>query len=131
MYATLRSVRLSSKKARVVSGMLRGRSAIEAFIWLGHVPSKAALVLRKVLRSAMANAEHNGKESLEHLVISEARIDGGASYRRFKPGSKGRAKPFRRPTSHVSIRLVCGGHHHHDHSSEDAEKAPAPAETKA
>lgn len=98
--------RISPKKAREVARVLRGRSANEALELLKFIPRKAARLLHKTLNSAIANAENNFNLNSGDLVISEAVVEEGPAFKRFKAAARGSAKPIRKRTSHLRIVLT-------------------------
>lgn len=98
--------RISPKKAREVARTLPGRTAGEATELLKFIPRKAARLLDKTLRSAMANAENNANLSAEDLVIREAIIEEGAALKRFRPCARGSAHPYKKRMSHIRIVLT-------------------------
>lgn len=103
--AQAKFVRLSAQKARIPANIIRGMNAIEAVSVLEYIPKKAAKEIKKVLESAIANAKYASAENIETLIISRITIDEASTYRRFKPGGRGSYKPFKRPTSHITIIL--------------------------
>lgn len=105
MKAHLRGIRISPKKANIVAGLVRGKSAAEALDILRFVPKKAAKLLYKVLHSAVANAEHNGGLNRENLTIKHVIVNRGAFYKRYLPSTRGRALPLHKPTAHITIEL--------------------------
>ncbi|MGH7340913.1 MAG: 50S ribosomal protein L22, partial [Candidatus Rokuibacteriota bacterium] len=91
-YARARFVRVSSRKAQQVLEQIRGRSVGEALATLQYTPRIAARLIEKVLRSAVANAEHNHQvRDLDALRIVRATADGGPSLKRVQPRAMGRA----------------------------------------
>lgn len=98
--------RISPKKAREVARVLRGRSANEALELLKFIPRKAARLLHKTLHSAIANAENNFNLNSGDLVISQAVVEEGPAFKRFKAAARGSAKPIRKRTSHLRIVLT-------------------------
>ncbi|HIK45610.1 MAG TPA: 50S ribosomal protein L22, partial [Leptolyngbyaceae cyanobacterium M65_K2018_010] len=96
--AVARYVRMSPRKVRRVLDQIRGKSYRDALIILEFMPYKACEPVIKVLRSAVANAEHNNGLDPVSLVISEAYADAGPSLRRFRPRAQGRAYQIRKPT---------------------------------
>jgi large subunit ribosomal protein L22 len=96
-------VRISATKVRQVLTLIRGKSASDAAAILRHTPKKAARTIEKVLRSAVANAEHNFGMDVNKLKVVQAAADAGVSMKRFRPVSMGRAHAFRRHTSHVTV----------------------------
>jgi large subunit ribosomal protein L22 len=102
--ARARFVRVSSRKARLVLDQIRGKSVGEALATLEFTPRLAARLVEKVLRSAVANAEHNHQvRDLDALRVVRATADGGPSMKRVQPRAMGRAFFIRHPTSHLTI----------------------------
>jgi large subunit ribosomal protein L22 len=104
--AIARYVRMSPLKVRRVLDQIRGRSYREALIILEFMPYKACEPVLKVLRSAVANAEHNEGLEPTDLVVSQAFADGGPSLRRFRPRAQGRAYQIRKPTCHITVAVA-------------------------
>jgi ribosomal protein L22 len=104
--ARARYVRTSARKARMVSGHLRGKSVQEARAILEFTPRDVAGDWRKLLESAVANAETNHELLEEDLIVREAFADEGPTIKRFRPRAMGRATPIRKRTSHLTIALV-------------------------
>lgn len=104
--AVARYIRMSPRKVRRVLDQIRGKSYREALIILEFMPYKACEPILKVLRSAVANAEHNNGLDPANLVISEAFADAGPSLRRFRPRAQGRAYQIRKPTCHITIAVA-------------------------
>ncbi len=101
--ATARYVRMTPMKARRVIDLIRGLSADEALAILKFAPQVAAEPVRKVLASAVANAENNERLDREDLVVTEAYVDGGPTLKRFRPRAQGRAYRIRKRTSHITV----------------------------
>jgi large subunit ribosomal protein L22 len=102
--ARARFVRVSARKARLVLDQIRGKSVGDALATLEYTPRAAARLVEKVLRSAVANAEHNYQvRSLDDLRVIEAIADGGPSMKRVQPRAMGRAFFIRHRTSHLTI----------------------------
>ena len=102
--ARARFVRVSARKARLVLDQIRGRPVGEALATLAFTPRAAARIIEKVLRSAVANAEHNHQvRNLDDLRVVQAVADGGPSMKRVQPRAMGRAFFIRHRTSHVTI----------------------------
>src|SRR3990170_5254010 len=102
--ATARFIRVPAKKARLVLDHVRGKSVGEALATLEFTPRAAARIIEKVLRSAVANAEHNHQvRNLDDLRVVHAIADGGPSMKRVQPRAMGRAFHIRHKTSHVTI----------------------------
>ena len=99
-------VRTSARKARLVCDHIRGKSVDEAYAILAHTPRHVARDWQKLLRSAVANAEHNHELVGEDLRISSVHADEGPTLKRFRPRAMGRASSIRKRTSHLSITLA-------------------------
>ncbi len=104
--AIARYIRMSPFKVRRVLDQIRGRSYREALIILEFMPYRACEPVLKVLRSAVANAEHNNGIEPASLVVSKAFADGGPSLRRYRPRAQGRAYQIRRPTCHITVAVA-------------------------
>lgn len=107
--AVARYVRMSPRKVRRVLDQIRGRSYREALIILEFMPYRACEPITKLLRSAVANAEHNNGLDPVDLVISEAFADAGPTLRRYRPRAQGRAYQIRKPTCHITIAVAPDG----------------------
>ena len=104
--AKLSSVRISPQKCRLVADQVRGLAVGNAMRILRFSNKKAAFLIRKLLNSAIANAEHNeGADDIDELVIRRIFVDQGSVYKRFRPRAKGRASPILKRTSHITIAL--------------------------
>ena len=102
--ARARFMRVSARKARLVLDQIRGRSVAEALATLQYTPRAAARIIEKVVRSAVANAEHNHQvRNLDDLRVHLAVADGGPSMKRVQPRAMGRAFFIRHKTSHLAI----------------------------
>jgi large subunit ribosomal protein L22 len=101
--ATARHVRMSATKARAVLDLIRGADVRSAEQTLRLVERDAAQVVGKVLRSAIANAEHNDDQIGDDLVVSACYADEGRTIRRFRPRARGRATRIRKRTCHITI----------------------------
>ncbi len=104
--ATARYIRMSPHKVRRVLDQIRGRSYREALILLEFMPYRACEPVLTVLRSAVANAEHNEGLDPASLVVSYAYADQGPSLKRFRPRAQGRAYQIRKPTCHITISVA-------------------------
>ena len=104
--ATHRYARISAFKAREVSREIQGRPAIDALQQLGFIPKKAAPLIAKTLKSAIANAEHNNNVRAELLVVKEAVIGEAPTIKRIRPKARGSAGPIRKRSSHIRIVLT-------------------------
>jgi large subunit ribosomal protein L22 len=98
-------VRVSPSKARRVVNLIRGLPAREALTVLQFAPQAASEPVYKVLASAMANAENNERLDPDSLLVSEAYVDEGPTFKRFRPRAQGRAYRIRKRTSHITVVL--------------------------
>lgn len=103
--AKLRFVRLSAQKARLVADQIRGLPVGKARELLAYSPKRAAKVIKKVLDSAIANAEHNNNLDIDELKISAIMVDQAATYKRIRARAKGRACRILKPTSHILVEV--------------------------
>ncbi|GAB6877319.1 50S ribosomal protein L22 [Thermaerobacter litoralis] len=101
--AVARFVRLSPRKARQVVDLVRGKPVGEALTLLRFTPKKAARIVEKVVRSAVANATNNHDLDEDRLYIAKAYVDEGPRLKRWRPRARGRAFPILKPTSHVTV----------------------------
>ncbi|AEH46195.1 MULTISPECIES: 50S ribosomal protein L22 [Parageobacillus] len=101
--AVARTVRIAPRKARLVIDLIRGKEVGEAFAILRHTPKAASPIIEKVLKSAVANAEHNYDMDVNNLVITKAYVDEGPTLKRFRPRAMGRASAINKRTSHITI----------------------------
>lgn len=111
--ATLRSVRLSPRKARLVADQIRGKKVHEARDILAFTVKRSSPVIAKLLESAVANAEHAAAEAgaridSDEYVVKQIMVDGGMVYKRFRAAARGRGMGRRRPTSHIKIVISDG-----------------------
>jgi len=107
--ASHRDARISPYKARAVIDLVRGKPVAAALDALAFEPRRAAPMITKVIRSAMANASNDLDVDLNALVVVDARIDGAGllnGRRRWRPRAMGRAYPILKRTSHISITLA-------------------------
>ncbi len=101
-----RYARISPHKARDVAREIQGMPVSVALDVLSFTPRKAAHLIGKTLKSALANAENNHELPVDGLVVKEAVVDVGPTLKRFKPRARGSAGPIRKRTSHISIVLT-------------------------
>ncbi len=126
MKAILRRVRISPKKVNLIAALVRKKKATDAVDTLKFTPKKGAEILRKVISSAMANAEENFKQDKETLMIKEIIVTEGSTYKRRVPISRGRAHPIMKRTSHITVTVEAA-----EKKEEKAEvKTKAKPETK-
>ena len=104
--AKLRGARLSAQKARLVADQVRGRQVEDALNLLTYSSKKGADVIRKLLNSAIANAEHNERADVDELKISEIYVDEGMTMKRIMPRAKGRADRILKRSCHISITVA-------------------------
>ncbi len=101
--AILKYVRVSAQKGRLVADQIRGLPVARALELLQFSPKKAAGHLRKVLESAIANAEHNEGADVDELKVATILVDGGPTLRRFHARAKGRGVRILKRTSHITV----------------------------
>jgi len=104
--STYRYARISAFKAREVTREIQGRSASDALDLLTFSPKKAAVMVRKTLKSAIANAENNADLKVDTLLVKEALVGEGPTFKRFRARARGSASPLRKRTSHIRIVLA-------------------------
>ena len=103
--ASAKSVRISPRKVGIVASLVRHRSVEDALTILEHTPRRAARHIAKVIESARANAEHNHNMKPDTLQIAAIDIGPAPSLRRFRPAAHGRANPYRKRSTHISVTL--------------------------
>ncbi|MFC7394850.1 50S ribosomal protein L22 [Scopulibacillus cellulosilyticus] len=101
--AVAKQIRVAPRKARLVIDLIRGKEVGEAIAILRNTPKAASPIIEKVLKSAIANAEHNYEMEPESLVVEKAYVDEGATLKRFRPRAQGRAGRINKRTSHITI----------------------------
>ncbi len=106
--ARLRRVRVSPRKCRLVADRTRGLLVAKALDFLKFSNKKSAFLVKKLLESAIANAEHNEGADIDELKVSSIYVDEGPTYKRFRPRAKGRVSPIMKRTSHITITLSDG-----------------------
>ncbi|MCP1676553.1 large subunit ribosomal protein L22 [Natronocella acetinitrilica] len=104
--AKLKFSRISPQKVRLVADQIRGKSVASALQFLEFSPKKGAAVLKKVLESAIANAEHNEGADIDELTVSTVFVDEGPVYKRIQPRAKGRANRILKRTSHITVKVA-------------------------
>ena len=105
MKASVKHLRVSPRKVRMVVDTVRGKSASQAMDILRFARKKAAMPVQKLLKSAVANAGENGVSNVDDLFIEHIVVDEGPTIKRYMPRARGRATPIRKRTSHVRIEL--------------------------
>ena len=103
--ASLKYVRVSSKKVVGLARLLRGKTAAKALAMTRCISSKSARLLKNLLMSAMSNAENNSNLPASDLVVSSMVVADGPVFKRFVPAARGSAHPIRKRTSHISVVL--------------------------
>jgi len=103
--AKLRGVRLSAQKGRLVADMVRGQAVENALNILQFSPKKGATIIRKVLESAIANAEHNDGADIDELTVKTIFVEKGAVLRRFTARAKGRGDRISKQTCHIYVTV--------------------------
>ncbi len=103
--AKLRYARSSAQKARLIADQIRGLPVEQAVNELTFSGRKAAHVMRKILESAMANAEHNEGADIDELKVSEVFVDEGPTYKRLRARARGRANRIFKRTSHITVTV--------------------------
>lgn len=101
--AVAQNIKVTPRKARLVADAVRGLSVANALSQLNVLHKRAAVPLKKVLDSAVANAVHNGKEGKGDLVIKEIMVNEGISYKRYHFAARGRIRPYKKRTSNIRV----------------------------
>jgi large subunit ribosomal protein L22 len=104
--AKLRGARLSAQKARLVADQVRGKRVEEALDILAFSNKKGAMIIKKVLESAIANAEHNEGADVDELRVSTIFVDEGLTLKRIKARAKGRADRIFKRTCHITVKVA-------------------------
>lgn len=102
--AQAKYIRIASRKVQIIVPTIKGKKVEEAIALLQFMPKKAARILKKVLHSAVANAEQN-KVDIDTLVVKTVLVDCGPTLKRFMPRAMGRATPILKRTSHITVLL--------------------------
>lgn len=103
--AILKGVRLSAQKGRLVADLVRGMPVDQALNVLAFSPTKGAKIIKKVLESAIANAEHNDGADIDALKVRRIYVEKGTVLRRFRARAKGRGNRIIKPTCHVFLTV--------------------------
>ncbi len=101
-----RHARISAQKARLVADQVRGMPVDKALTLLNFSNKKAAVLVRKVLESAIANAEHNDGADIDELKVSSIYVDQGPSMKRMRARAKGRGNRILKRTSHITVNVA-------------------------
>ena len=109
--AILRFVRVSARKARLVADVVRGKDVAEAIELLSFTDKKTAPIIKKLVESAVANAEQAARRSntdldIDQLYVKTVLVDQGPTLRRFRPRAQGRATKILKKTSHITVELA-------------------------
>lgn len=104
--AKLKGASISAQKARLVADQIRGKSVEEALNILTFSPKKASVLVKKVLNSAIANAEHNEGADIDELRVSTIFVDEGLTMKRILPRAKGRADRILKRTCHITVKVA-------------------------
>ncbi len=104
--AKLRFARISPQKCRLVVDQIRGLPVENALQILSYSPKKGAGIVKKVLESAIANAEHNEGLDVDELRVSRIYVDEGPTLKRIRPRAKGRANRILKRTSHITVMVA-------------------------
>ncbi len=106
--AAAKYVRISPRKVRLVMDQLRGKKVEEALNLLNFAPQKSAYIVKKLISSAVANAEENTEIDVDTLFVKTIYADEGPTLKRFRPRAMGRATRIRKRTSHITVILEEG-----------------------
>lgn len=104
--AKLCGAKLSAQKARLVADQVRGKQVDDALNILAFSPKKGAGLIKKVLESAIANAEHNEGADVDELRVSTIFVDEGTTMKRIKPRAKGRADRILKRSCHITVKVA-------------------------
>lgn len=104
--AKLKGARLSAQKARLIADQIRGKSVAEALNVLNFSTKKAAHLMKKILESAIANAEHNEGADVDELSVAKVIVDEGVTLKRIKPRAKGRADRILKRSCHITVAVA-------------------------
>ncbi len=103
--AIVRGVRLSADKGRLVADLVRGKKVDQALNILTFTPKKAAVIIKKAIESAIANAEHNDGADIDELKVTSIYVEQGATLKRFSARAKGRGNRISKPTCHIFVTV--------------------------
>lgn len=105
VFAQHNNARISAQKARLVADMIRGKDVAQALNILTFSPKKGAELIKKVLESAIANAEHNNDADIDELKVVTIFVDKGPSLKRFQARAKGRGNRIEKQTCHIHVTV--------------------------
>lgn len=103
--ASVKFVRVGAQKARLVADAIRGKNVNDAIRTLAFMPKKTAVLLKKLIESAVANAEQKKVIDVDNLYVKTVLVDKGPDYKRYRPRAQGRAFQVRKKTSHINVVL--------------------------
>ena len=103
--ASLQFARVGCQKARLVADLVRGKDVNEAVKTLTFLNKKTAILVKKLIESAVANADHKKTMDIDRLYVKKITVDGGPALKRFMPRAQGRAFQIRKKTSHINVVL--------------------------
>lgn len=106
MKAHLKNYRQAPRKVRLVADVIKGKKVPQALVTLSFLPKRAALPIKKLVESAVANAKSSKGLEADALTVANVRVDKGVTFGRFMPKARGRATPIRKMTSRVSVELT-------------------------
>ncbi|MDP2640645.1 MAG: 50S ribosomal protein L22 [Betaproteobacteria bacterium] len=129
--AKLYSVRLSAQKGRLVADQIRGLPVERALNILAFSPKKGARIIKKVLESAIANAEHNDGADVDELKVTRVLVEKSATLRRFAARAKGRGARISKPTCHVFVTVGDAPNARRAQKSRPAQKSSAAGKAKS
>jgi len=104
--ARLKHARISPQKCRLVADQVRGMPVEKALQLLAFSPKKAAAIVKKLLESAIANAEHNEGADIDELKVNSIFVDEGPTMKRWRPRAKGRVNQILKRTSHITVTVA-------------------------
>ncbi len=104
--AKLKNARISAQKARLVADQIRGQRVEQALNTLAFSTKKGAGLIKKVLESAIANAEHNEGADIDELKVESIQVNEGPTMKRIMPRAKGRANRIMKRTSHITLTVA-------------------------
>ncbi len=103
--ASLNYARVGAQKARLVADMVRGKNVDEALKTLTYMNKKTAIMIKKLIESAVANADYKKTMNMDKLFVKSISVDGGPVLKRFRPRAQGRAFGVRKKLSHINVTL--------------------------
>lgn len=103
--ASLKNARVGAQKARLVADLVRGKNVSEAVKVLTFLNKKSGLMIKKLIESAVANADHKKTMDIDRLFVKSIWVDQGSVLKRFRPRAQGRAFGIRKKTSHINVVL--------------------------